>query len=77
VTNKLRDEKPTPCEHKGLLIENYSKGWKLVELKSGGILPKDFQHWVNFIWGFDIWVFGVPLLKVEIALLILNLIVWR
>jgi hypothetical protein len=49
-------------------------GWKLITLT----LPK-FKWSIKTVlivfWGFDIWVCGIPLLKTEILLFVLNMVV--
>jgi hypothetical protein len=50
--------------------EYYPKGWKLLELT---INPKGLRQWINVIYGLDVFVNKVPLLKV---VLLANIIYW-
>ena len=49
----------------------YPKGWKAFAIKLG--TPKGLRQWINAIWGLDIFIYRVPLLK---TIILSNIIVW-
>ena len=58
---------------KYVLYKPYGKGWKLVELCAGNSRPEGTKEWLGFLWGFDLWCMGVPVIK---TMVLSNLIVW-
>lgn len=53
-------------------INEYYNGWKLIELHPGS-KPKGVKQWLNFIWGFDIFIYKIPFMK---TLILANIIIW-
>lgn len=50
----------------------YCNGWKLITLHPGS-KPKGIKQWLNFIWGFDIFIYKIPFMK---TLILTNIIIW-
>ena len=55
---------------KEIKMNNYPKGWKLLELS---VRPKGLKEWINVVYGLDIFVNKVPFLKM---ILLANIIYW-
>jgi hypothetical protein len=53
-------------------INPYHNGWKLIALHPGS-KPKGVKQWLNFIWGFDIFIYKIPFMKI---LILANIIIW-
>jgi len=50
----------------------YYSGWKLMSLHPTS-KPKGVKQWLNFIWGFDIFIYKIPFMK---TLILANIIIW-
>lgn len=48
------------------------KGWKMFSMELYN-RPKTFKEWRRVIWGYDIFVQGIPFLKI---LLLANILMW-
>jgi len=49
------------------------KGWRLVRLCIGRERPGTTVDWLWMLWGFDVWIGRVPLLKLVV---LANLVMW-
>lgn len=56
-------------EHRATVteIEFYPRGWRLL-LLTLGTKPRGPGQWLRFLWGFDIWVGPLPLLRTLVVL---------
>jgi len=52
-------------------FDPYPKGWKVLQLKLEK--PKGLRQWINALWGLDVFIHKVPLLK---TIILSNIIVW-
>jgi len=52
--------------------DGFYNGWKLIELHPSS-KPKGVKQWLNFIWGFDIFIYKIPFMK---TLILANIIIW-
>ena len=54
-------------------VNPYYNGWELISLHATSSKPKGVKQWLNFIWGFDIFIYKIPFMK---TLILANIIVW-